>query len=266
MTESRELKVALEAADAAGEIIRGFYRQRFEVWQKSKDQPVTDADLAADKALKSILLGAFPNDGWLSEETADSPERLSVRRLWVVDPIDGTKEFIRGIPEFSISIALVEDGRPIVGVIQNPVTGETFSAARGKGASLNGQTIRATKTRRFADALIMTSRREVKAKRISAVKDEVRVKAVGSTAYKIALVAAGRCDLMLSFKPKSEWDIAAGVIIVEEAGGRVTDHEGNPYEFNRPDPVRPNLLATNGLLHAAALRIIRDVNRRVGMD
>ena len=95
MTESRELKVALEAADSAGEIVRGFYRQRFDVWQKSKDQPVTDADLAADKTLKSVLLGAFPNDGWLSEETADSPERLSVRRLWVVDPIDGTKEFIR---------------------------------------------------------------------------------------------------------------------------------------------------------------------------
>lgn len=266
MTESRELKVAREAADAAGEIIRGFYRQRFEVWQKSKDQPVTDADLAADKALKTILLDAFPNDGWLSEETADSPERLSIRRLWVVDPIDGTKEFIRGIPEFSISIALVEDGRPSVGVIQNPVTGETFWAALGKGASLNGRAIHATKTRRFADALIMTSHREVKAKRISAVKEEIRVKAVGSTAYKIALVAAGRCDLMISFKPKSEWDIAAGVLIVEEAGGRVTDHGGNPYQFNRPDPVRPNLLATNGLLHTAALRFIRDLNRRVGMD
>ncbi len=266
MTESRELKVAREAADAAGEIIRGFYRQRFEVWQKSKDQPVTDADLAADKALKTILLGAFPNDGWLSEETADSPERLSLRRLWVVDPIDGTKEFIRGIPEFSISIALVKDGRPIVGVIQNPVTGETFWAARGKGAFQNGRPIRATRTRKFADALIMASHREVRARRLMSVKGEVRVKAVGSTAYKIALVAAGRCDLMLSFKPKSEWDIAAGVLIVEEAGGRVADHEGNPYRFNRPDTIRPNLLATNGLLHAAALRFIRDVNRRVEME
>ncbi|MBI1864909.1 MAG: hypothetical protein HYR98_04145 [Nitrospirae bacterium] len=84
--------------------------------------------------------------------------------------------------------------------------------------------------------------------------------------YKIALVAAGRCDLMVSFKPKSEWDIAAGVLIVEEAGGRVTDHEGNPYRFNRPDTIRPNLLATNGLLHAAALRFIRDVNRRAGKE
>ena len=163
MAESRELKVAREAADAAGEIIRGFYRQRFEVWQKSKDQPVTDADLAADKTLKAILLEAFPNDGWLSEETADSPERLSLRRLWVVDPIDGTKEFIRGIPEFSISIALVKDGRPIVGVIQNPVTGETFWAARGKGAFQNGRPIRATRARKFADPLILASHRERRA-------------------------------------------------------------------------------------------------------
>ena len=136
-----ELKIAKEAALQAGSIILNFYKSDYEIKDKGYHNPVTTADHAADLRLKEILMEARPNYGWLSEESIDSKERLSKERVWVVDPLDGTKEFIEGVSNFVVSVALVENDVPIVGVLFNPVTDEIFTAAQGEGAQLNSKTI-----------------------------------------------------------------------------------------------------------------------------
>ncbi len=135
---TRELTVAIEAARAAGAVVRAWYDGSYTVREKGHDSPVTEADIEANERIFSMIRAAFPDDGWLSEETRDSSERLTKRRVWVVDPLDGTKEFIKRIPEFCVCIGLVEDGVPIVGVSYNPIREELFAAARGAGMKLNG--------------------------------------------------------------------------------------------------------------------------------
>ena len=130
-----------EITRAAGEEIMKFYRDSFSVADKAPDNPVTDADLAADKLLRERLSALLPEAGWLSEETVDSKERLQRKLVWVVDPLDGTKEFVMGIPEFTVSVALVDDGLPVLGVIFNPPTGEVYHASKGHGAYLNGKPV-----------------------------------------------------------------------------------------------------------------------------
>ena len=136
----RELEVAERAARAAGAIVRDFYERGVAVGYKdaARDNPVTEADTQADACIQRIVRGAFPDDGWLSEETRDSRARLACRRVWIVDPLDGTKEFVQHIPELCVCIALVEDGVPVVGVSFNPITDELFAAARGRGLTVNG--------------------------------------------------------------------------------------------------------------------------------
>src|ERR1700739_2916468 len=144
---ARELGHARAAALGAGEILRRYFRDRgYEVGSKGRDNPVTSADLEADAALREHLSGAFPDYGWLSEETADNPARLSRRRVWIVDPLDGTKEFIKGIPEFVVAIALAEDGVPVLGVTYNPIKNELFWAARGMGCHMDGRPVHVTTT------------------------------------------------------------------------------------------------------------------------
>ena len=136
-----ELIIAKEAAIEAGAIILNYYKADYEIQEKGYRNPVTTADQEADSRLKEILLGERPNYGWLSEETVDSPDRLGKERVWVVDPLDGTKEFIEGVPNFVVSVALVESGTSIVGVLFNPVTNEIFTAAEDEGAYLNGNPV-----------------------------------------------------------------------------------------------------------------------------
>ncbi|HXN84850.1 MAG TPA: inositol monophosphatase family protein, partial [Candidatus Binataceae bacterium] len=136
---TREADYARKAALAAGEILKRYYGTKYEIGSKGRDNPVTVADTEADSAIKSILTGAFPDYGWLSEETVDNSDRLDKRRVWIVDPLDGTKEFINGIPEFSVAIALIEDGVPILGVTYNPIKREMYSSARGVGCHLNSR-------------------------------------------------------------------------------------------------------------------------------
>ena len=144
---NRELEVSQTAAKEAGNIVLQYYQSDYEVKDKSFSpghvirNPVTTADHASNDCLKNFLTSEFPDYGWLSEETTDSHDRITKKRVWIVDPLDGTKEFIEGIPQFVISIALVEDHLPILGVLLNPVTGEMFSASRGEGSTLNGERI-----------------------------------------------------------------------------------------------------------------------------
>ena len=137
----KELNLAVRAAKEAGAIIMEYYKADYEIHDKGYHNPVTTADHAADSLLKEMLTESCPDYGWLSEETVDSPDRLSKERVWVVDPLDGTKEFIEGVPQFVVSIAIVENGEPVVGVLYNPVTKDTFAAAKGEGAFLNDKPI-----------------------------------------------------------------------------------------------------------------------------
>jgi myo-inositol-1(or 4)-monophosphatase len=248
----RELDAARAAALAAGEILQRYYRDHgYEVESKGRDNPVTTADFEADRKLKDLLHGAFPTYGWLSEETVDDGARLRCERVWIVDPLDGTKEFIKGISEFVVAIALVERGVPMLGVSYNPIKHELFAGVCGAGCSLNGEPVTVSATATLKHATILASRSETKRGEWKAYEGSMVVRSIGSVAYKLALVAAGRADATFTLTPKSEWDVASGTALVIAAGGRVTDQYGRDFRFNRRDVKVPGLLASNGHLHAA---------------
>ncbi|MCK4296123.1 MAG: 3'(2'),5'-bisphosphate nucleotidase CysQ [Candidatus Marinimicrobia bacterium] len=251
-----ELKTAKEAALRAGEILLKYYGRSYEIREKSKDNPVTTADFEADDFLRNTLLGSFPDYGWLSEETKDSPERLCKERVWVVDPLDGTKEFIKGIPEFVVSIGLVENCRPVLGVIYNPVKDEMFTAVKGKQTTLNSIPISCTNCQLLSEASIFASRTETKDGLWKPYKKFFR-KSIecGSIAYKLAKTAAGNADLFISLKPKNEWDICAGDFIVECAGGKVFTRKGEVIRYNSRNTFVPNgiIAGSLGLVQNAIL-------------
>ena len=254
---ARELAAARDAAFAAGEILRRHYGERgFTIDHKGKDNPVTTADFEADHRLKEILHGGFPEYGWLSEETADDGARLRHERVWIVDPLDGTKEFIKGIPEFVVAIALAEHGVPVVGVTYNPITHELFSCARGTGVQLDGTPARVSTRATLAQARVLASRSETSRGEWKAYEKLITVDPIGSVAYKLALVAAGRADATFTLTPKSEWDVASGTALVREAGGRVTDLDGMEIRFNQASVKLKGFVASNGLLHEAIERML----------
>ena len=247
----RELETAVQAARAAGAIVREFYEHGVEVAYKdhARDNPVTAADTQADACIQAAIRRSFPEDGWLSEETRDSHDRLTRRRVWIVDPLDGTKEFVQHIPELCVCIALVADGAPVLGVSFNPITDELFAGARGHGLTLNGTAAHTTATADVAAARILASRSEDQRGEWDVFKPHVRVALTGSVAFKLALIAAGRADGTFSLTPKHEWDICAGAALIEAGGGRITDLQGAPLQFNRPRPLLPGLIATNAALY-----------------
>ncbi len=227
------LKTAIDAAWDAGALILQYYKSSYEIKDKGYHNPVTTADHASDAQIKKSLQDAYPEYGWLSEETVDSPERLEKDRVWVVDPLDGTKEFIEGVPNFVVSIALVEHGEPILGVLYNPVTKETFAATRGGGANLNGNPIYCTRKTDPSEMVILNSRSETKRGLWDPYHGSFkRLDAVGSVAYKLGLTAAGKADIFASLRPKNEWDICAGHCIINEAGGKLVTTKGKPLTYN----------------------------------
>jgi len=256
---ARERDVAVQAAREAGAVVRRYYETGVAARDKGPDNPVTRADLEANRRIQALVTAAFPHDGWLSEETADSTERLARRRVWVVDPLDGTKEFIQHIPEFCVCVALVVEGRPAVGVSYNPAADRLYAAVRGEGTRVNGVPARVSATARLAEAVVLASRSEDRRGEWDAFKGHARVRLTGSVAFKLAEIATGAGDATFTLTPKNEWDICAGTLLVEEAGGRVTDLAGAPLRFNQPSPLRPGMVASNGVLHADLLALIRDV-------
>jgi myo-inositol-1(or 4)-monophosphatase len=234
---------------AAGKTIMGYYQDAFTVRDKAPDNPVTDADIAADFLLKKRLLERLPSAGWLSEETVDDSSRLERSYVWVVDPLDGTKEFVMGIPEFSVSVALVHEGQPIIAVIFNPATGDLFQGEKGKGIQLNGWPVTVSSRKRLQDAKVDASRSEIKRGEFAPFEGMVELNIVGSIAYKLARVAAGQADATWSRGPKNEWDICAGTLLVQEAGGRCVNLDNEPIVFNQARPKVNGIIATNGRLH-----------------
>src|SRR5258705_5472126 len=201
----RELTLAKRAARVAGDILRGHWRRGgYHIGSKGIDNPVTAADLEADRAIKKLLHDPFPEYGWLSEETVDNDDRLKCRRVWIVDPLDGTKEFIQGVPEFCVAIALIEDGVPILGVTYNPIKREMFSAARGGGCYLNSKRVRVTRTKTLKRATVLASRSETARGEWQVFHGTMKVSPTGSVAYKLALVAGGKGDATFTASANTE--------------------------------------------------------------
>jgi myo-inositol-1(or 4)-monophosphatase len=245
----RELAVAEQAAQDAGSAIMGLFKGKFDVHEKSKNNPVTTADLEANRIIREKIREAFPQDGWLSEEDSDNTQRLALSRLWVIDPIDGTKEFIEGVPQFAISIAFVVEGRPKIAIVYNPAEARFYKAAAGQGAYLNSTSIRVTPQHEIDGALLLVSRSEPQ-KRFQVFIDRCDISRVGSIAYRLAKVAGGDGDGTLTFRTIHEWDICAGVLMVEEAGGKVVDGNGRTMNFNRELPKHYGVVAANARLTA----------------
>jgi len=256
-----EVRLAEQAARQAGALTLKYYGGKYAVRDKGHDNPVTTADLEADACLRQLLLEPYPNYGWLSEETADSPHRLAADTVWIVDPIDGTKEFLAEIPEYVVSIALVENGEPTVGVIYNPARDDLFLAARNGGTFLNGKRVFCSELAALDQATLIVSRSETKRGEIEPFLPHLgAVKPVGSVAYKLALVAAGQADFNLSVQPKNEWDVCAGDLLVREAGGHMVDLNGEVRGYNQADPlIRGGLAAGNITLANASVDLIRRV-------
>ncbi len=230
------------ALERAAEVLERFTPGQIEHRMKTGDNPVTEADLAVNEVLLSTL--PEPDEGWLSEETADEPSRLDRKRVWIVDPLDGTKEFVSGIPEWCVSVGLVEDGRAVAGGICNPVTGQTVVGAVETGVFLNGRPCRTRSISRLEGCEVLASRSEMKRGEWDRFADAgFDVKPMGSVAYKLGLVAAGLTDATWTLVPKHEWDVAAGAALVTAAGGEVWMPDGSAPVFNRPKPLFDGLLA-----------------------
>ena len=248
---NEELIAGKVAARNAGKILmKHFSASDKKVKYKSLNNPVTIADHEADQYLSEFIGGEFPDDGWLSEETVDTKERLEKSRVWIVDPLDGTKEFIEGIPHFSISIALVEDGHPVIGIVYNPCTEEMFYAEKEKGSYLNGSNVKISIKEKLIDSSIVVSRSEYRKKLWDAYKENFsEINPIGSVAYKLGLVGANQYDIFSTVAPKNEWDICAGDCIIKEAGGVFkTINDKNIIYNQKKTLVTDPIIATNSTL------------------
>lgn len=230
------------ALELAGRALEPFTPGAIEAQRKEGGDPVTAADLAVNSALEAFL--PEPGDGWLSEETADKPDRLTRRRVWVVDPVDGTKEFVMGLPEWCVSIGLVEDGEAVAGGIYNPATGEMILGGRGAGVTLNGARVAAAWEPTLEGVTVLASRSEVGRGQWDNFADAgFEIRAMGSVAYKLGRVAAGLDAVTWTLVPKNEWDVAAGAALVEAAGGSVLTTEGVPRRFNQENTLLSGFVA-----------------------
>jgi myo-inositol-1(or 4)-monophosphatase len=229
---SDDLALLSEAARAAGRLALDRRARGLKVERKPGGSPVTDGDLAVDAMLSRALLAARPDYGWLSEETPDDQARLGARRVFIVDPVDGTTAYVKGKPWFAISLAVVEAGRPTAGVVFAPALDELYAAAIGAGASCNGEPIAVSEAGRLEGCAMLAPSNTFEDARWDSPWPAMRVGQRNALAYRMALVAAGRFDAALSMGWKHDWDIAAGDLIAREAGAQVSDQNGRPLVFN----------------------------------
>ena len=242
MSRSDDLARIADALAAAAEVLEGFTPGEVEAELKDGGDPLTAADTAVNEVLAKALRGG--DEGWLSEETTDAGERLDRRRVWVVDPIDGTREFIDGIPEWCVSVGLVEDGVPVAGGVLSPPNGHLIIGSDETGVACNGAPVETTATTDLRGALVLASRSEVRRgewKRF--FSSPIAVRTMGSVAYKLSLVGAGLADATWTLVPKNEWDVAGGAALVRAGGGRVFGTDGAHVVFNRADPLMDGFIA-----------------------
>lgn len=238
------IREGLELAIAA---LKPFVPGAVEAKFKSGDDPVTEADHAVNRVLQKALLRE--GEGWFSEESADDLSRLKKAHVWIVDPLDGTREFVAGIPEWCVSIAFVENGAAIAGGIANPVTQEIFLGSSGEGLLYNGNQVYPSSRSSLQGAKVLASRSEVKRGEWERFRNApFRVQPMGSVAYKLARVAAGLDDATWTLTPKHEWDVAAGVALVEAGGGFVSGLDFSRPRFNNESALIRGLIASAPLL------------------
>jgi myo-inositol-1(or 4)-monophosphatase len=251
----QELNLLVESVREAGARALELSRTGFEIQTKSDRSPVTTADLEVNRILHEMQQKHFPEDGWLSEESPDDPTRLDRARVWIVDPIDGTRAFIKKLPEFCISAALVEKGKPSAAVVFNPSTDELFSAIRGGGLRINGKPFfRAPST---DPPLVMISPWEVRRGRWNELGEHIRTSPFHSIAHALTLVATDRAQAAVTADKENEWDLAASVLLIEEAGGTVEDADRNPLVFNQPVPQFEGLFALSGTIDSQLYALLR---------
>lgn len=256
MQWTHELEVLLKAIKQAGAALLTIPQEEFDIHRKKNHDIVTKGDLLVNDILREHLMFAFPQDGWLSEESVDEMSRLQMSRVWIVDPIDGTKEFAAGIPEYGISVALVEQGIPVVAAIYNPVADELFYAVKDHGAWLNQMKIECAPALEDGQAMLLASRSEYHRGEWDQFADKGQIKIIGSIAYKLALIAAGRAHATFSLGFKNEWDIAAGVLLVQEAGGKVSDKTGKAFRFNQENVLVNGVVAACPAFYSQLMGLI----------
>ena len=246
------LEQVARITEEAGRIADARCGTDYRSWEKSPGQLVCDIDLEVDAFLGEHLRALDPEAGWLSEETLDLSDRIERRRLWVVDPIDGTRDYLRGRPGWCVSVALVEDRVPVLGVLAAPQRGELWTAARGLGSRRGGERLRVSPRSELPGARVPADRLP------DADSDLVAVAKPNSIALRIAMVAAGEADLVATLKWGFEWDIAAAALIAEEAGATVTGALGQPLAFNTAFGEAFGVLAAAPGIHAAAVERLRE--------
>ncbi|MXU64839.1 3'(2'),5'-bisphosphate nucleotidase CysQ [Oceanomicrobium pacificus] len=251
---ARDLDLLTEAALAAGEIAKRHFRSGPEVWDKGGGLgPVTQADLEIDRMLQRDLTAARPDYGWLSEETPDTPERLSREAVFIIDPIDGTRAFIDGQTSFSHSLAIVRNGHVSAAVVHLPLEGLTYAAAAGQGATLNGAPLAPPRKDSLAGARLLVNKAQMKDLHWTGGVPDVEQMFRPSLAYRLCLAAEGAADAMLTLRDAWEWDIAAGALIAAEAGLDVQDRSGAPLSFNGPTRLLPGVIVAPAALASALL-------------
>ena len=248
-----DLTLLIEAAKEAGKIASGFFKASPEIWDKPDGAgPVTEADLAVDNMLRESLRAARPDYGWLSEETEDDKARLTADKVFIIDPIDGTRAFIEGSKTWAHSLAIAAHGQVTNAVVYLPERDLMFTAEKGKGAYLNGDKITASHVTELAKATLLAAKPAFdpwhwQDGKVPDINRHFR----SSLAYRMAAVAQGRFDAMLTLRPTWEWDIAAGALIVSEAGGRATDRRLAPLKFNNPGAQVDGVFAAGRAVHKA---------------
>lgn len=242
------LKVTEEAVFNAGKIALEFEKKKIKTWYKSENQPVTEADILINNYLQKFFKEKTPNFGWLSEESVDDNSRYCKDYFWCLDPIDGTRSFINGKPEYTISLALMLKSTPIFGIIYNPKTREMFSAKKKFGAFCNKKKIY-VENKEMTKSKIALSSSEFKIMEKYKNLNNLKVTKMGSIAYKIALVAKGDIDIAISFTKKNDWDLAAASVILEEAGGILSQTNGKQISYNTKELKISSVVASNKINH-----------------
>ena len=255
--QATDLELLIDAALEAGRIAAPLAGGVAKRWEKSGNAgPVTEADLAVNEMLEDRLRRARPDYGWLSEETEDNTDRLSCEAAFVIDPIDGTRSFAEGSRTWAHALAVVRGGVAVAGVVYLPQRDLMYAAARGEGAALNGTPIAARGREDLDGAQVLTNRGSLEARHWRGAVPAVERVHRPSLAYRMALVAEGRFDAMLTVFPAWEWDVAAGAVILSEATAAVTDRAGAPLRFNNAHPRVPGLVAASKPLHAGLIRAL----------
>lgn len=247
-----DLPLLIDAARVAGRVATSFVGPSAARWDKPNDAgPVTEADLAVNDALASTLRLSRPDYGWLSEETEDDDARLSADNVFIIDPIDGTRSFVEGGRTWAISIAIARKGQITAAVIYLPRRDKLYAAGLGLGSTLNGVSLTATQAGMEPGSTVLAARPSFDEKHWQNGPPPLDRHYRPSLAYRLSLVGQGRFDSMLTLRPSWEWDIAAGALIVTEAGGRITDRTGAPLRFNNAHPALNGVVAAGPQLHRA---------------